>query len=52
MYPIFKAHTKSVYLVRHGESEYNAADAYTSKSFEEPTIFDAPLTAKGSMQVC
>jgi hypothetical protein len=51
VYPIFKAQTKTVYLIRHGESEYNAADAYYSKSFEEPSIFDAPLTHKGSMQV-
>jgi broad specificity phosphatase PhoE len=51
VYPIFKAQTKTVYLIRHGESEYNAADAYYSKSFEEPFIFDAPLTYKGTMQV-
>lgn len=51
VYPIFKARTKTVYLIRHGESEYNAADSYHSKSFEEPFIFDAPLTHKGTMQV-
>ncbi|KAK3277528.1 hypothetical protein CYMTET_14468, partial [Cymbomonas tetramitiformis] len=49
LYPIFKANTKTVYLIRHGESEYNAA-ASLGPSFDDPLIFDPHLTPKGRFQ--
>jgi hypothetical protein len=36
-------------LVRHGESEYNRADA-ESRSTRDPALFDARLTTKGKKQ--
>lgn len=36
-------------LVRHGESEYNRADA-ESRSTRDPALFDAKLTTKGKKQ--
>ena len=36
-----------VYLIRHGQSEFNAV---FSDSREDPMIFDAPLTDKGRRQ--
>jgi len=38
----------SVYLIRHGQSEFNAAYNETDKI--DPMIFDAPLTQKGIRQ--
>ncbi|KAK9824180.1 hypothetical protein WJX72_008364 [[Myrmecia] bisecta] len=51
LFPIFrpKSHRKTLHLVRHGESEFNALCQY-GKSFKDPDIFDAPLTAKGRRQ--
>jgi broad specificity phosphatase PhoE len=37
----------TVYLIRHGQSEFNAAH---SEGEPDPMIFDAPLTKKGRMQ--
>ena len=39
-----------VHLIRHGESEYNAA-TNLSKSFADPQIFDPGLTERGRKQV-
>ena len=39
-----------LYSVRHGESTFNAASA-TSRSFEDPVIYDAILTDRGRSQV-
>ena len=39
-----------VHVIRHGESEFNAA-ASSSKSWEDPQIFNPGLTAKGQAQV-
>ena len=39
-----------MHLIRHGESEFNAA-ASSSKSWEDPQIFNPNLTAKGQAQV-
>eukprot|EP00878_Enallax_costatus_P023466 GHUV01024961.1.p1 GENE.GHUV01024961.1~~GHUV01024961.1.p1 ORF type:complete len:592 (+),score=201.36 GHUV01024961.1:824-2599(+) len=51
LFPIFrpKAQRKCVILIRHGESEYNSRDA-RSKSWSDPTCFDAPLTERGRGQ--
>ncbi len=38
----------SVYLIRHGQSEFNAA--YNEVDQIDPMIFDAPLTEKGIRQ--
>ena len=38
---------KEIHLIRHGESEFNAAFALQRV---DPMIFDAPLTAKGHAQ--
>lgn len=38
-----------LHLIRHGESEYNAAT--NGPGWEDPEIFDAPLTARGKQQV-
>jgi broad specificity phosphatase PhoE len=40
---------KSVHLVRHGESEYNRQLSF-NKSWEDPQVFDPPLTRKGVEQ--
>ena len=39
-----------VHLIRHGESEFNAA-ASSSKSWEDPQIYNPNLTIKGQAQV-
>ena len=39
-----------VHLIRHGESEFNAA-ASSSKSWEDPQIYNPNLTVKGQAQV-
>lgn len=41
---------KTIHIVRHGESEYNAACAAPGSSWEEPAIFDAALTPLGHAQ--
>ena len=46
MFPIFEPGRKTVYLVRHGQSTYNAAISGPG-SWEEPQMFDARLTEKG-----
>eukprot|EP00951_Prasinocladus_malaysianus_P008450 scaffold61196_cov46-Prasinocladus_malaysianus.AAC.1 len=40
---------KTVHVIRHGESEYNAADK-TNTSWNDPLIFDPHLTAVGRQQ--
>jgi hypothetical protein len=52
LFPIFrpKSQRKCVILVRHGESTYNKQDAH-GRAWADPTIFDAPLTARGRQQV-
>ena len=39
-----------MHLVRHGESAYNEACGRPGSSWDEPQIFDAPLTALGRSQ--
>ena len=41
---------KVLHLVRHGESEYNAACGAPGSSWDEPLIFDAPLSQLGRQQ--
>lgn len=41
---------QTVHVIRHGESEFNAATKY-QPGFEDPQIFDPALTAKGRAQV-
>lgn len=51
LYPIFMPRgQKTLHFVRHGESEYNAACGRPGSSWEEPLIFDAPLSARGQAQ--
>lgn len=52
MFPIFRSRKdcKTLYIIRHGESEYNAACAAMGSRWEDPTIFDAPLTLRGKRQ--
>ena len=52
LFPIFrpKAERKVLYIIRHGESEFNAA-TNTGKGFSDPQIYDPKLTAKGQNQV-
>ena len=52
LFPIFrpKAERKVLYIIRHGESEFNAA-TNTGKGFSDPQIYDPKLTAKGQTQV-
>lgn len=38
-----------LHIIRHGESEYNAAT--NGPRWEDPEIFDAQLTDKGIQQV-
>ncbi|RMZ54474.1 hypothetical protein APUTEX25_002050 [Auxenochlorella protothecoides] len=54
LFPIFKPKKdyKHLYIVRHGESEYNAATAAAGTGWDDPLIFDAPLTARGRAQAC
>ena len=51
-FPIFrsKKDCKVVYLIRHGESEFNAACSARGSSWEDPLLFDARLTCKGKSQ--
>ncbi|DBB11435.1 hypothetical protein WJX82_007343 [Trebouxia sp. C0006] len=51
LFPIFrpKAERKTLYIIRHGESEFNAA-TNTGKGFSDPQIYDPKLTAKGQSQ--
>jgi hypothetical protein len=49
LYPIFVKGRKVVHLVRHGQSTYNEAISGPG-SWDEPNIFDAPLTALGTNQ--
>ena len=49
LYPIFRTGRKTVYLVRHGESTWNAQHSGPG-SFEEPNMYDAPLTDLGKKQ--
>ena len=53
LFPIFrpKGERKTLYIIRHGESEFNAA-TNTGKGFSDPQIYDPKLTAKGQSQVC
>ena len=37
----------TVYLIRHGQSEFNAVH---TEGDPDPMIFDAPLTKKGRIQ--
>ena len=52
LFPIFrpKGERKTLYIIRHGESEFNAA-TNTGKGFSDPQIYDPKLTAKGQSQV-
>ncbi|KAL3141675.1 hypothetical protein ABBQ32_004365 [Trebouxia sp. C0010 RCD-2024] len=51
LFPIFrpKGERKTLYIIRHGESEFNAA-TNTGKGFSDPQIYDPKLTAKGQSQ--
>ena len=53
LFPIFrpKGERKTLYIIRHGESEFNAA-TNTGTGFSDPQIYDPKLTAKGQSQVC
>ena len=42
---------QTLHIVRHGESEYNAA-TMSKEDFADPLVFDPKLTAKGRRQVC
>ena len=50
-YSVFRniSERKTIHIVRHGESVYNAIDRY-SRSLEDPFVFDAPLTDLGRQQ--
>ena len=41
---------QTLHLVRHGESEYNAA-TLAKEGFSDPLIYNPKLTAKGRKQV-
>ena len=51
-FPIFrsKKDCKIVYLIRHGESEFNAACSARGSAWEDPLLFDAKLTVRGRRQ--
>ena len=49
LYPIFSRGRKTVHLVRHGQSTWNAANAGPG-SWDEPKMFDAALTELGRKQ--
>ena len=53
MFPLFRRRDslKRLYIVRHGESAYNAAMHARGSSWADPMIFDAPLTELGRSQV-
>ena len=46
LFPIFVRGRKIVHLIRHGQSTYNEAISGPG-SWDEPNIFDAPLTKLG-----
>jgi len=50
-FPLFRpvAQWKTLYMVRHGESEYNAA-SMTKEGFSDPQVYNPKLTAKGRKQ--
>jgi len=52
VFPIFrsKKDCKTIYIIRHGESEYNRAIGAMGSKWEDPMIYDAPLTSKGKRQ--
>lgn len=52
VFPIFRSRKdcKTVYVIRHGESEYNRALAMHGSGWEEPQIYDARLTMRGRGQ--
>lgn len=52
VFPIFrsKKDCKTVYIIRHGESEYNRAISNPGSGWSDPLIFDAMLTATGRRQ--
>ncbi|KAL4545609.1 hypothetical protein Ndes2526B_g00266 [Nannochloris sp. 'desiccata'] len=52
VFPIFrsKKDCKTIYIIRHGESEYNKAIGAMGSKWEDPMIYDAPLTSKGKRQ--
>ena len=52
LFPLFRplSQRKTVHILRHGESEFNAATAAAGSGFADPLIFDAPLTARGRAQ--
>ncbi|KAK9807423.1 hypothetical protein WJX73_004631 [Symbiochloris irregularis] len=51
LFPVFrrKAEWKTVHVIRHGESEYNAATR-NQIDFADPLIYNPQLTAKGRAQ--
>lgn len=52
MFPMFRRrdNLKRLYIVRHGESAYNAAMQARGSSWADPQIFDAQLTDRGKQQ--
>jgi broad specificity phosphatase PhoE len=52
VFPIFrsKKDCKTIYIIRHGESEYNRAIGAMGSRWEDPMIYDAPLTMRGKRQ--
>jgi broad specificity phosphatase PhoE len=52
VFPIFRSRKdcKTIYIIRHGESEYNKAIGAMGSTWEDPLIYDAPLTSKGKRQ--
>lgn len=52
MFPMFRRrdNLKKLYIVRHGESTYNAAMHARGSSWADPQIYDAQLTEKGRQQ--
>lgn len=53
LFPVYRSckGAKTIYLVRHGESEYNAYLSAAGTSWADPLMFDAALTMKGKNQV-
>ena len=52
LFPVFRpaGQRKVLHLVRHGESEYNAAVNAAGTGFADPLIFDPALTLRGRRQ--
>ena len=48
---LLRAPLQVLHVIRHGESEYNAATSY-GMDFSDPQIFNPKLTEKGRKQVC